>query len=107
MTCSPPVHRRTNMGAQYQIEDGVPIPETTTRQGSNIVLLKSMKPGQSVFFGGADMKKATRFYRVAKKLGIPIEVHKVEEKGVVGQRMWRVEEIATPKQLEALVRGTE
>ena len=81
------IKRRSGVALQLTIEDGVPIPETTTRQGSNITFLKSMKPGQSTLFKGNDTKKAARFYRVAKKLGIPIEIHKVAE----GLRMWRVE----------------
>lgn len=76
---------------QLAIEDGIPIPPATTRQGSNITLLKSMKPGQSVFFGAADVKKATRFYRVAKKIGVPIVIRKVEG----GMRMWRIEAAVT------------
>jgi len=76
------------------IEDGIPIPETTARQGKNIAFLKQMKPGQSTFFGPGDMKMANRFYRVAKKQGISIVIKKVEG----GMRMWRVASEAVQEQ---------
>jgi hypothetical protein len=75
----------------FEIEKGIPIPPTTVRTGSNINFLKSMVPGDSYFFKKEDVKKATRFYRVAKRLGIGIIIRKfIDPKKGEGLRMWRV-----------------
>lgn len=68
------------------IQHGVPIPEGQERSGSNMELLRKMDIGDSVFFDAPIAKNATRFYRVAKKLGIHILIRKEG----AGQRMWRV-----------------
>jgi hypothetical protein len=73
-----------------KIERDVPIPALTTRQGQNILLLKSMKVGDSVYFDAPIKAKAVRFYRVAKKLGVRVIIRKDRE----GMRMWRVDDNA-------------
>lgn len=67
-----------------KIEDGIPIPTQTARKGTNIEQLRAMKVGQSVFFDAPIAKRATRFYRVAKKLGAKIVIRKDGD----GQRLW-------------------
>jgi hypothetical protein len=71
---------------ELKIEHGVPIPPVATRQGANIRLLQSMKPGDSVFFDKPIEYKAVRLYRVAKKTGIKIVIRKEAH----GMRVWRV-----------------
>lgn len=81
------------MSQAFAFDKSIPIPTTTVRQGVNITLLKAMSPGDSKWWPVADQKKATRFYRVAKRLGVPIVIRKVDEndpKGA-GVRMWRVD----------------
>ena len=68
------------------IEKGIPIPATTARKGNNIELLRSMAPGDSVFFDAPIIKKATRFYRVAKHLGVKVLIRREG----TGMRMWRM-----------------
>jgi hypothetical protein len=68
-----------------KIDKGVPIPTSTVRQGVNVSFLKSMEPGDSVFFDKDNIKKATRFYRVAKRLEIKIIIRREGD----GMRMWR------------------
>jgi hypothetical protein len=82
--------------ATYVFDEGVPIPTTTVRQGSNIELLKAMKVGQSYWWPIEEQKKATRFYRVAKKLAIGVIIRKVDasDKKGPGVRMWRVDKEA-------------
>jgi hypothetical protein len=71
-----------------KIEKGIPIPTTTARKGNNVEQLKAMEPGDSVYFDAPIKKKATRFYRVAKRLGVKVII-RVEGEGM---RMWRVKE---------------
>jgi hypothetical protein len=75
----------------YDFDKEVPIPTTVERVGVNIEMLKAMEPGDSKWWSEADAKKAARFYRVAKKLGIPILIRKVgaADKRGPGVRMWR------------------
>jgi hypothetical protein len=68
------------------IEKGIPIPSTKERKGENVELLRSMKPGDSVFFDAPIIKKATRFYRVAKKLGVAVVIRREG----AGMRLWLV-----------------
>jgi len=70
------------------IEKGIPIPSTKERKGENVELLRSMKPGDSVFFDAPIIKKATRFYRVAKKLGVAVVIRREG----AGMRLWLVGE---------------
>ena len=81
------------MTNQYEFDKGVDIPATSARQGVNIDLLRAMPVGTSKWFGAKEVKKATRFYRVAKKLGITIVIRKVtkEDPRGAGVRMWRTE----------------
>jgi hypothetical protein len=71
---------------KLKVEKNIPLPQPTARQGSNIALLKSMQPGDSVFFDDPIATKAQRFYRVAQKLGISIVIRNVKD----GKRMWRL-----------------
>lgn len=71
----------------FKIEKGIPMPPATLRQGSNIQLLRTMEPGESVFFDAPIVAKAVRFYRVAKKLGVTIAIRKESE----GVRMWKLD----------------
>lgn len=75
-----------------KIEDGIPIPTQTARKGTNIEQLRAMKVGQSVFFDAPIVKRATRFYRVAKHLGAKIVIRKEGD----GQRMWLIALPTTP-----------
>lgn len=68
------------------IEKDIPIPSTKERKGENVELLRMMKPGDSVFFDAPIIKKATRFYRVAKKLGVAVIIRREG----LGMRMWLV-----------------
>ena len=68
------------------IEKGIPIPSTKERKGENVELLRSMKPGESVFFDAPIVKKATRFYRVAKKLNVNVIIRREGS----GMRLWLV-----------------
>ena len=70
----------------FTIEKGIPVPTTTARKGNNIELLNTMEPGDSVFFDAPIKKKATRFYRTAKHLGIKVIIRKDGE----GMRMWKL-----------------
>jgi len=70
------------------IEKGIPIPSTKERKGENVELLRSMKPGDSVFFDAPIVKKATRFYRVAKKLNVNVIIRREG----LGMRLWLVGE---------------
>jgi hypothetical protein len=83
----------------FEFDKGVTIPTSFERGGVNMDMLKAMAIGDSVWWPASDYKKATRFYRVAKRLGIPIVVRKVgatDTRGA-GVRMWRVEaKDATP-----------
>lgn len=71
--------------AMMKIEKGVPIPATTARSGDNMDLLRSMEVGDSVYFDAPIAHKATRFYRVAKKLNVSVLIRKDGE----GMRLWR------------------
>jgi hypothetical protein len=77
----------------YDFDKAVPIPTAVERVGVNIELLKAMEPGDSQWWSEDEAKKAARFYRVAKKLGIPILIRKVGDKDPRGPgvRMWRQE----------------
>jgi hypothetical protein len=75
------------MSINLQIEHGIPIPTATVRQGGNVTLLKQMSVGDSIYFEPKIAKKATRFYRVAKKLGYKIVIRRDEQGGM---RLWRV-----------------
>lgn len=84
------------MSPVFTFDKAVPIPTTTVRQGVNIDMLKSMDIGDSKWWPVGDEKKATRFYRVAKKLDIAIVIRKVGEgdpRGA-GIRLWRVDPTA-------------
>lgn len=69
-----------------QIRKNVPMPEPTARVGVNMQLLQSMDEGDSVFFDSPIAKKASRFYRVATKLGYTIALRKEKD----GIAMWVV-----------------
>jgi len=84
-----------------KIEKGIPIPTTTARKGNNVEQLKAMEPGDSVYFDAPIKKKATRFYRVAKRLGIKVVI-RVEGDGM---RMWRAAD--TPEATTAIVAARE
>jgi hypothetical protein len=81
----------------HEFDSDVPVPTTTVRLGSNIELLKGMTVGQSKWWPLEDMKKATRFYRVAKKLKLGIMVRKVDAEDPRGEgvRMWRIDKTET------------
>lgn len=82
----------------YEFDKAVPIPTAVERVGVNIELLRAMQPGESKWWSVEDAKKASRFYRVAKKLNIPIVIRKVganDPRGP-GMRMWRNEGGAAP-----------
>ena len=78
------------------VEKGVPIPPVLVKQGANIALLTGMEVGDSVWWDLAEAKRAMRFYRVAKKLGLKILIRKVDENDPQGPgvRMWRMAEEA-------------
>jgi len=75
----------------YDFDKGVAIPNAVERVGVNIEMLKAMEPGESKWWSPDEAKKAARFYRVAKKLGIPIIIRKVGAKDPRGEgvRLWR------------------
>lgn len=81
----------------YDFDKGVPVPTAVERVGVNIEMLKAMEPGESKWWSEEEAKKAARFYRVAKRLGIPILIRKVGAKDPrgVGVRMWRNDGAAT------------
>lgn len=70
----------------FTVEQNVPIPPVAARQGHNIALLKALQPGESIYFDAPIAKRATRFYRVAKKLNIQVMIRK--DQG--GMRLWRL-----------------
>jgi len=77
----------------YEFDKAVPIPTSVERLGVNIEMLRAMQPGESKWWDETEAKKAARFYRVAKKQGIPIVIRKVgktDPRGP-GVRMWRGE----------------
>jgi hypothetical protein len=82
----------------HEFDDNVALPTSTVRQGSNIEMLKQMKIGQSKWWPLDDMKKATRFYRVAKKLGLGIAVRKVDDTDARGEgvRLFRIDKEEDP-----------
>ena len=80
--------------AKSEFDKDVPIPTSTARSGINIEMLKAMEPGESRWWPVEELPKATRFYRVAKKLDMSIVVRKVgstDPRGP-GVRLWRVTE---------------
>lgn len=79
--------------ASYEFDKGVPIPTEIVRPGVNMEMLKAMEVGESKHWPAAEAKKAARFYRVAKKLGIPILIRKVgkEDARGPGIRLWKVD----------------
>jgi hypothetical protein len=79
--------------SQYEFDKGIAIPTTTARQGVNMDMLRAMPVGTSKWFSPKEQKRATRFYRVAKKLGITIVIRKVDKTDPrgAGVRMWRVD----------------
>jgi hypothetical protein len=74
------------MDAFLKIEKNIPVPTSSARKGHNIELLRQMQPGDSVFFDAPILKKATRFYRVAKQLKVKVIIRKEGN----GMRMWRM-----------------
>ena len=80
------------MKSSYEFEKGVEIPAAAARSGVNIDLLRAMPVGVSIWFSTKDAKKVTRFYRVAKKLGVTILIRKVgrEDPKGSGVRMWKM-----------------
>jgi hypothetical protein len=81
------------MTTQYEFDKGVDIPTASSRTGVNVDLLRAMPAGTSKWFSTKEVKRATRFYRVAKKLGIVILIRKVgkEDPRGAGVRMWRTD----------------
>lgn len=82
----------------YDFDKGIPVPTTVERVGVNIELLKAMPVGESKWWPEDETKRAARFYRVAKKLGIGILIRKVgssDPRGP-GVRMWRTTEGPAP-----------
>jgi hypothetical protein len=77
----------------HEFDKGIDIPATSARTGVNVDLLRAMPVGTSKWFSPKEVKKATRFYRVAKKLGMTILIRKVtkEDPRGAGVRMWRTE----------------
>jgi hypothetical protein len=76
----------------YDFEKGIEVPAAAARSGVNIDLLRAMPVGVSIWFSTKDAKKVTRFYRVAKKLGVTILIRKVgrEDPKGTGVRMWKM-----------------
>jgi hypothetical protein len=93
----------------YEFDKAIPIPTSVERVGVNIELLRAMQPGESQWWSEADAKKAARFYRVAKKLGVPIVIRKVgktDPRGA-GVRMWRREGGPAVVPMDPLVAAAE
>jgi hypothetical protein len=81
------------MTTTHEFDKGVEIPTASTRTGVNVDLLRAMPVGTSKWFSSKEQKRATRFYRVAKKLGIVILIRKVgkDDPRGAGVRMWRTD----------------
>jgi hypothetical protein len=67
-----------------KIEKGVPVPPVAVRVGGNEKLLQEMEIGDSVFFDKPIAARATRLYRVAKRMGLKIVLRKEPH----GTRVW-------------------
>jgi hypothetical protein len=77
--------------SKVQVEKGVPLPPAKTfrKAGSAwLPLLKSMSPGDSVFFAGAKLTQLGYARIIAKKHDFHISLRPRTENGVAGVRLW-------------------